>query len=102
MFVAAFGQSAPSSPVRARAVGICVANAFMFGFLDVNVESSAVFVGMVSFCWARLSWLWSEFRHWTTFAALACLSLSFVWGTVHVSPPSGATILSPAFGAGIG
>ena len=62
--------------------------------------ATAVFDGIVKRLVAMSSWFSSELRHSTTFAAVACFSLFPVCGTVQTSPPSGATAVPPASGAG--
>jgi hypothetical protein len=102
MCVAAVGHLSPSLPVRERAVWTMSVKAFIRGTAATNRSFSAVFVGTVVRWVASAIWLSSVLRQDTIWAALAWRSLSPVCGIVQVSPPSGATTDSPAFGTGIG
>src|SRR3954451_339334 len=95
MILAVSGHLSPSLPVRARAVATASVNPAIDGTCCLNCAESAVLVGTVPPSLARWSWLASLFMHLTTSAAFAILSLFPVCGTVHASPPSGATDVWP-------
>src|SRR3954453_12749741 len=95
MILAVSGHLSPSLPVRARAVATASVNPAIAGTSCLYCAASAVLVGTRPPSLARLSWLASVFMHLTTSAALAILALLPVCGTVHASPPSGATEVWP-------
>src|ERR1700761_4668876 len=102
MILAVSGHLSPSLPVRARAVATASVKPAIFGTSCLNCAASAVLVGTRPPSLARCNWLASELMHLTTAAALVILSLLPVSGTVHASPPSGATEVWPAVFTGNG
>src|ERR1700709_2588401 len=102
MAVAALGQPAPSSPVRARAVLTTVANDAISGFFAETSAATEIFDGTSPARLAILTWFWSFVTQAPILPASFILSLLPVFGTLNVSPPSGATGVSDADLPGIG
>src|SRR6478609_8059318 len=95
MILAVSGHFAPSFPVRARAEPTASTNPAIDGTSVLNLAARASFVGTRPPSLARCIWLSSVFMHLTSSAALVILAAFPVMGTVHASPPSGATDVWP-------